>query len=156
MRKIFASFTVVSGALLLLGCPRFHSECQGGEWSSTVVSTRTGTDSGGNSRTDSTTDRSTGCKYWLCRDGYLRQAGSCVETCDDTEYVASGRWCIRKCPKGQLAKDDECVASCGKGWFVKEPENQCVEWCETGYVLEGDKCVKPPQEARSQAPRSTL
>lgn len=139
MRKLFAPILVVSGALLSVGCPRFHAECVGGEWSKTVTSSRISNQS---NQVGSSSDNAQGCEYWLCRDGYLRQGDSCVQECDSSEYVANGRWCVRKCPQGQWAKDDSCVATCGKNWLYKEDSRQCVEWCEEGYAPEGEKCVK--------------
>ncbi len=161
MRKIVGSLVVVSAALVLVGCPRFHSECQGGEWGSTTVtygssSTSNASSSRGSGINGSSTDSSRGCKFWLCRDGYLRQDNSCVQSCDTDEYAPSGRWCVRKCPKGQWAKDDACVAACGTSWFYKEDSHQCVQWCEKGYNQEGQKCVKPAQQASSPGQPRTL
>ena len=153
MGKIVGSLVAISAALASLGCPRFHSECQGGEWGSTTVYGSSNSSSGVNG---SSVDSARGCKFWLCRDGYLRQDSSCVESCDTDEYTPNGRWCVRKCPTGQWAKDDACVASCGTSWFYKEDSKQCVQWCEKGYIQEGQKCVKPAQQASSPVQPLTL
>ncbi len=158
MSKIVGSLVALSAALASLGCPRFHSECQGGEWGMTTVSygSSSSSSSSGSGVNGSKVDSSRGCKFWLCRDGYLRQDSSCVESCDTDEYTPNGRWCVRKCPRGQWAKDDACVASCGTSWFYKEDSKQCVQWCEKGYIQEGQKCVKPAQQASSPVQPLTL
>ena len=83
------------------------------------------------------------CSLSACADDkYVTTGGICVtaEECNGYSMFLSGKMCVEKCPKTQVASEGVCVDACPDAQVVSE--GICVDACPAGQFVFDRVCIK--------------